>query len=234
MISERLKYRNSEKILFIITICVFLVIISILTVASNSIKISESENIAASSASVELFMDQELNVPETKVLLAISGWVDVPGGSSEQDNTYQVYYDCLKKYFRNPGTDLSADGSLAIDELVSSSNEIIALENEVQFCKMSFDAREVIIHLLKQIYEISGLKLVMSESGSIDKITDLSGNIVYQKENRLLQSGFRIDAVIITLAFILSLFGICIIISRKNQIIVKGGDYDGFDEKEFA
>lgn len=235
MITEIVKYHNYRKKLAVITVGMFLIMIAIITVAKISMRSNETKQVVQASSGIGVLPEKELNVPETKVLLSVSGWAGSAETSSEQSSTYQIIYDSLKSHYKSPEVNLSPESALDICELVRSRNEIASLEKETQLSRMSFDAREMVAHLLKRICEISGMKLMINEAGEIERIVDGAGNILYQEENPPLGAGFRLNAAIITLILLVFLFLICIVISNKSQImVVKGRDCDGIDEEEFA
>lgn len=235
MITEMLRYRSYMKKLLFITAVMLLVMIAMIAVTKRNIKTDSIETFHTGLADTELLTKPELNVPETKVLLSISDWADATGTSSDQRGTYQIIYHCLREHYESPGVDISADSAVVILEMVSSRNEIVNMERETQLNRMSFDAREMVMHLLKKICEVSGLKLMMNESGDIEKITDTAGHIIYQKENLDSETGFQLGTVFIILTLLVFLFVICIFISKKSQImVVKGRGYHGIDEEEYA
>lgn len=235
MITEIVKYHNYRKKLAVITAGIFLVMIAIITVAKISMRSYSTKHVTAATSGTGLLLEKELNVPETKVLLSVSGWAGLAEASSEQGSTHQIIYNSLKAHYESPEVELSPESALDICELVSSRNDIVSLEKETQISRMSYDAREMVIHLLKRICEISGMKLMINDAGNIEKIVDGTGHIIYQEENPPIGVGFRLNAVIITLVLLVFLLIISIVISKKSQImVVKGGDYDGIDEEEFA
>ena len=99
---------------------------------------------------------------------------------------------------------------------------------------MSIEGRKFIIHIYEEIYNLCGLNITFDAESNIEKIVDQSGAVIYQNTGAQSQPQIHIDALIITSTFILVLITLCFIIARKNQLFIKGGRYDGFDEKEYA
>ena len=235
MESDNKKNQNKLTMPLIITISILIAIVSIVIIARGSLKTNEWKSIPTISSNIVLVEDNGLNESEKRVLTILSDWIELPNNPLDKDNdTYTIYLNYLKEYLSSSEVELSTYKALEMEDLIKSRNEIMYLEKESDINKMSFDGREVTIYIFEQIYELCGLKLVFGTERDIEQIADLSGNVIYLKANPLQQTGFQVDALVITLTSILTLFGICIIIAKKNQLFVKGVRYDGFDEKEFA
>ena len=105
------------------------------------------------------------------------------------------------------------------------------LENGRGIDEMSFDGREVAIHILQKIYGLSGLRLGISPDGTIEQIISSTGKIYYENNIGGLEE-FRIDSLIVILMVLIMLLSVCIIITKRNQLFVKGGEY--LNEKGIA
>lgn len=235
MDSDSKKYDNKQAILTIMTTCVMLAIISIVTIARGSMKTKEPESVPSMSSYIELPQDYGLNISERRVLMMLSDWKELHNETVDlENNTNVVYFNYLKEYLRRSEVVLSTDKAREIEDLIRGRNTIMHREKESDVKKMSIDGRKVTIYIFKQIYKLCGLKLAFSSDKDIEQIVDMSGNVIYLKTAPLLQSKIQYNVLAITLTLILTLFGTCIIIARKNQLFIRGGRYYGFNEKEFT
>ncbi len=226
---------NKRFIPLIMTIIVMIFIVCIMGVAKLSLKINKEKSVPTTSVKIELMNEVGLNVSEMKVLVNLAGLLKISDNIEGEDNRIQsIYYNYLSKYFSSSGVELSTNAADKIQELIKDSDTLNRIEKENDIDRMSFDGREVAIYILKQIYELSGLKLVINIEGYIEQIADQSGNIIYQTNNPQGQMGFQVNALIIILTIILTLFSICFIIAKRNQLFKKGVEYDGFNEKGIA
>ncbi|HKL98318.1 MAG TPA: hypothetical protein VJZ06_00260 [Mobilitalea sp.] len=235
MDSDIKKYDNKQAILTIMTTCIMIAIISIVTIARGSMKAKELESVPTMSSYIELTQDNGLNISEKRVLMMLSDWKELHNKSMDlENNTNEVYFNYLKEYLRKSEVVLSTDKAHEIEDLIKGRNTIIHREKESDIKKMSIDGRKVTIYIFKQIYKLCGLKLAFSSERDIEQIVDMSGNVIYLKTGPLLQSEIQFDVLVITLTLILTLFGICIFIAKKNQLFIRSGRYYGFNEKEFT
>jgi hypothetical protein len=235
VVSKIKKKRNIKSMPLIMTITVMITIVSIVGIAKESVRFHEFNNNQKIPANVETLTDKQFNQSELSVLLLLSKWIIDPEYPVDmENNTYIIYFNNLKKYFSRSDVNLSSQKALEIKDLVNERNKIVCLEDENNITHMSFDGQRVAIYILKRIYDLSGLKLLISEEGDISQITDIAGNNIYQKKAQIGQEGYQLDTLFITLSVLFVLLIICIVITRKNQLFVKGGRYNGYDKKEFA
>jgi hypothetical protein len=179
-------------------------------------------------------VDYQFNQAEMDILLQLVEAPRVTNISSDGINRFTVYISNLSKYFSSSGVSLSKEKAAEIQKLIQGRNDLLSLENVNDINKMSLDGRKLIIYIYEKIYELSGLYITFDAEYSIEKIESQYGDILYLNSTSEKQPVFRVEVLVITLSFILSLVTLCFIIAKKNQIIVKGGSYDGFDEKEYA
>jgi hypothetical protein len=162
-------------------------------------------------------------------------WIQVPDQSKDNKNDIDtLYFKYLKEYLSSSGIDLDNGKADEIEDLIISRNKIMDLENADNLQEMSYDGSKITIYIYQQIYKLCGLELTFDTKTDIAQIVNPSGGVIYQKNNPVKQSGFHVDALVITLSSLILLFGICMVITRKNKLFIKGGRYDGFDEKKYA
>lgn len=221
--------------LVIVTISIIAAVLGIIGIGRESIKTREWKNIPVISRRIKLYEDHGLNESERRILSMLSDNSKLPNPSEgEENNTYEIYFNCLKKYLSNSAVDLSNTKANEISNLIIGRNKIALLEQEFNISKMSLDGRIVSQYIYEKIYQLCGLKLVINSNMDIEQITDESSNILYQKTNLSKNSLLQVDALVITLLCIVILLSIGVIITKKKNLFVKGGIIDGFDEKEYA
>lgn len=111
---------------------------------------------------------------------------------------------------------------------------IANLEKKNDIQQMSIDGREIAISLIENIYEEYGVNITFGIDGLIQNIEDNEGNTIYKSVNKSFGIDIQIINLIIVLSIIILLFGLSIILTRKNKIFVKDGDFNGLDEKKYA
>jgi hypothetical protein len=145
-----------------------------------------------------------------------------------------IFYTTLQEYLSSSEVFLTSNQAIQIENNLIDLQEIMNSEGETEFTKMSLEGKKVAIFLAEQIYELCNLKLELNMEGNIEKISDNSGNIIYENGAPISQLGIQINLLIITLTSMATLISICIIIAKKNQLFMKEVGYDGFDEERFA
>ncbi|MDF2537580.1 MAG: hypothetical protein K0S76_601 [Herbinix sp.] len=227
--------KKQSRMTLILTIINMFIIIGIICVAKGRLGSIEPNSVEAMSRNIVLNEENGLNSSEIRILTMLADWIEFPDQPTEQaEYLYITYFTYIKNHYSNPNVELNTNSAIDIEKLIRNRNQTIYLEKESDIHKMSIDGREITIYLLKKIYELSGLELIMNDEGNINQIAEVSGRVLFQNKNPLETSGFRLEAFIITLILLLVLFSVCIVIAKKKQLYVKGGKYDGFDEKKFA
>lgn len=215
-----------------ITMVIVIFIFCIMGVARWSLTTGMETEVQAAQDMAVLKQDTGLNEAEVKVLYQLSQLIgDLDKEVSEGEITEDIYYDCLRKHFRANGMSLSNAAAEEINKLIRDSRKLLLLEEGRPLCEMSLDGREVAIHLYKKIYQFSELKLDIKPDGSIEQIVSQSGKQYYEN-NRPAQGELRVEPLIFILMILITLLGICIIITKRNQLFIKSGEY--MHEKRIA
>lgn len=207
----------------LILICTLIAILCIPVVARGSIN-TKAMSIPTLAGYTKLIDDNGINESERIVLNMLN--------SISSDNVIYVQY--LNEYLSNSKVDLAREDAYEAIDKIEDMIAIMNLEKKSNIEEMSLDGRGVFILLSEQIYKICGLKLVHNIQGDIVKISDAADNFLYVNDNTNNEVSFHPYVLVIILLVLAVLLGICIIITRKNQLYVKDGGYDGFIEKGFA
>ncbi len=154
--------------------------------------------------------------------------------NTETGNVEYLFYHCLKNYFIRDDYKPDKVALMKLENLIQARDDIFMLEQAVELSKMSLDARDLMIYIDKQIYELCGLSVTFTADNQIEQIRDTSGSILYQVDEQSLQSTFQLKALLVVMLVNSVLMAICIAISRKNKLFIKDVDFGGFDEKEYA
>jgi hypothetical protein len=134
--------------------------------------------------------------------------------------TEYLYYGYLKDYFGNQDYKPGKTDLMELENLIQAKEDIFRLEHEANLDKMSLDARNLMLYIDQQIYDICGLTITFTTDSQIKQIREASGRILYQLAEQPQQSMFHMGALIIVMIIILVLLGICIAVSRKNRLFV--------------
>ena len=224
---------NKRILSTLISICILFLIVCI-EARTGSLSINDEISIPVQSNILGVYNDSELNENEKIVLDLLTGINLGNRPLIEKNPDYKLYVEYLKAKFSTSEIDLSVSEADQIIDKIIDMNKIMNLEHEGSINNMSLDGRELSIKLSEQIYGLCGLDLIYDVQGNINLISEQSGDIIYINENYNRQKGFQINALMITLLIMIILFGICVIIAKKNQLLKKGGIYDGFNEEGFA
>ena len=208
-----------------ITMIIMVFIISIMGVARWSLITGTETEVQAVADMAVLKPDADLNEAEAQVLYQLSQLIGDTGREvSNGMITENIYYDCLSEHYRAYGMNLSTAVADKINRLIRDGKKLLLLEEGRQLGEMSLDGREVAIHIFKEIYRSSGLKLGIQPDGTIEQIVSQSGK-QYYINNKSLQEEFRIETLIFILMVLITLLGTCIIIAKRKQLFVKSGEY---------
>ncbi len=220
--------------LSLLFVCMLLLMVCIEAAAGSS-DTKDEISISAISGNMEILKDDELNESEKIILNMLTGNVQIKDTRQfAEDNEYAVYIKYLHNYLGSPGVTLSSSKAYEVLNKIIELNAIMDIEQEISFSKMSVDGKELAINLSKEIYDVCGLKLTYDIQGNINQIIDKSGRFIYLSEITVQDAGIRLDALMITLAVIMILLGLCIIIARKNQLFMKDVILDEFKEEGFV
>jgi hypothetical protein len=219
----------------VLTIGLLIVMTCFISIVKGVIHNSHEEvSIPALSSNYVISDNVEINTSEQAILTMLSSVLTLSEQTEQRNDSNGLYYKTLQEFLSSEGVDLTTIQARNLKEKIIDMQEIINYEGQTDFSKMSLDGRSVITYISKEIYELCGLGLLLDGEGEIEKISDLSGNILYIKAVPASLNDFQIEALVITLSFIIILFSICYIISKKNQLFNKEVKYDGFDEERFA
>lgn len=226
--------RRRRVLLPILTILIFLVIIGTAGITRVNLKVN-SLRTPAKPSSISSNEDFKLYITESILLSALVENKQVFGSPLEEDNgTFSIFISQLIHYVGTKGSGVTISGSELLEEKIIELISIMNIEKESDFTKMSLDGRAVAIDIATQIYELCGLRLITSMEGRIEKILDDTGNVLFTNINSKPSYNFQPTVLVITFAVILTLFGINLMIGKKNNLYQKDVRYDEFDEKRFA
>lgn len=217
----RLKSKTGRMVLFM-TLSVLIIMAGVMGVARFSLKLNRTSKDLAASKTITIEDKTGLNELEADLLLKLA---DSTG------NTPALLY--LMQYYRNNELKLSKEDVSRMNELIKDLEELIHLEGHSQVTEMSLDGREVYFYILVQVYEMSGLKVIISNDSNIEQVSDRTGSILYQDSTQQ-QNVFQVGTLIITVCAILVMISICFTIARRNQLFGKDVDYHGVKEKRVA
>lgn len=150
-------------------------------------------------------------------------------------STYYIYINYLKNHLYNDAVKLKPWQYEQVKDKVAELVNVMKLEAETDFTKMSLDGKAVAINIAKEIYEICGLEIDFNRKGDIESIYDQTGNMIMYRNDRLIDYQFNMLFLIITLSIVTLLLGIAYFVTRKNSNYYREGVmYDGFDAKRYA
>jgi hypothetical protein len=194
----------------------------------------EDVSIPVFSNNIIITDEKDLNSSEQEVLSLLSNCSMLPEYNNQVNSMDSIFYKTLQDYISSSEGFLTSNQALQIESNLIDLQEILNSEGETDFTKMSLEGKKVAIFIAEQIYELCNLKLELNMEGNIEKISDDSGNIIYENGAPVSQLGIQINLLIITLTSMATLLSICIVIAKKNQLFIKEVRYDGFDEERFA
>lgn len=220
----------------LMTMAAMLVIVSIIGVARFSLKVGGISVEKDSAQTVTINDRTGLNEGEIKILknLAVSmrlteARMNVKGNR----DTFSLYYGYLEKHYRSTEFQMDNETAVQMNELIDDMNELILLEKQYRISDMTLDGREVAVHILGRIYELSGLELVIDNEGNIEQISDLADSVLYRNTQQE-PTDFRYDTLILIVTVVLVMISICFNIARRNRLFEKGGEFGGIKEKRIA
>lgn len=142
----------------------------------------------------------------------------------EEIQNYMLQFDKGKNH----------DFKLFLDYNMMDLQEIMEIEQKECFRDMSLDARIPAMKLLSKLCEQYGIQITYDLKGDIVRIGDLSGADIYEVEMMQDKQKIRLEILALTLLVILCFITICIYITKKKQLLIKDGIYDGYKKEGFA
>lgn len=213
-----------------LVVCILFSIVCILVIARVSIATKEKVSVQAFTHK-ELIKDEKLNDSENTIINMLSSVTYATGSQSKVlhqiDPNYVAY---LSKYLESSKGELEEKKAEQIVDMLKDLVQVMNLEDKSGMKEMSLDGREITLHMIEQIYELSGLTLQHNIQGDILRITDSTGNNLYLNKNLIQGEYLNINAILIILSVMIVLFCVCITISKKNQLFKKDEIYE-FEEK---
>lgn len=150
-------------------------------------------------------------------------------------STYYIYTNYLNNHLHNETVKLSPWQYGQVKDKVTELVDVMKLEAETDFRKMSLDGKAVAINIAKEIYDICGLTIEFNRRGDIERIYDQTGNVIVYRNDLLIDYQFNMLFLIITLSIVTLLLGLAYYVTRKNSNHYREGVmYDGFDAKRYA
>jgi hypothetical protein len=178
--------------------------------------------------------NSELNTSERRILLMLHDINPMLNPTEQNETMYSIYYTTLRDYFSNMEVDIKTSLALQVEDQIRDLQELVKIENVSDIMQMSLDGRNIAITITEQIYKLCGLKLEFSLEGYIATISNTLGNRIYTYTSPSNQEYLHIEAFLITISIIGTLFCLCLLFAKKNNLFIKDVIYDGFDEERFA
>lgn len=218
-----------------LTIGLFIALFSFIIITRVLIHRSNEEiSIPAQSKNISISENSDLNQSEVTILSMLWKVLDLSNQKEQGEASNLLYYRVLEEHFSNDDVNMNSSQALDMKDKIDDMREIINSERQTDISNMSLDGRKIAIYIVKQVYAICGLQLDLTMEGNIEKITNQSGNTIFQKTVPTNHEVFQMNALIITIVLALTLFSICFLIAKKNQLFNKDVIYDEFDEERFA
>jgi hypothetical protein len=232
---KRVKYLNNS-VLMGITIIVIFAVVCVIAISRKSMEKRSDEAAAVFSAQNGPDFEGAYNETELQILklLADSPRLTNSIGSGLDNSWSLTHYYTLADYFNRCDIILNSHDVDRIGKLIRGETEILQFETVPDLNRISLDGRKFILYIYEEIYNLCGLNITFDSENNIGKITEENGVVIYQRNVDKNQQVLHPEALFITVFLIISLTALCFIIAKKNQLFIKGGRYDGFDEKEYA
>jgi hypothetical protein len=232
--SERNKDQYYLSALVLMTIIVLVAITGVVTISKKSIEIINSVEQSDNSRRFDFASNQNLNTYEMRILNLLSRAHGEGDSTESNDQLDDIYLYSLEQHFNTSKMNLTHSQANEIEALIQGKSELVRYEMDKDINQMSLEGRNLILYMDREIYQLCGLRITFDTDNTIDKITEQSGNIVYEKQQSSQPIKVHLEILIIVLALILSLIVLCMVFAKKKQLFIKGGRFNGFDEKEYA
>ncbi len=167
--------------------------------------------------------DLEMNLPAILRMIGIK----------DDTKDHEVVYRILANDFKHKAVNMSTEELQQVHSKIIDLQEIIGQEATDEFNDMSLEGRRLIVYITQEVFELYGYRVTLGLDGNIEKISELSGKIVYSK-TRVTHSELHIKGLVFILSFVLLALLICILIAKKKQLFKKDVRYDGLNKKRFA
>ncbi|HWT76050.1 MAG TPA: hypothetical protein VN258_15210 [Mobilitalea sp.] len=224
--------RKREIVLPVITILIMLIIVLMAGITRVFVREDKSD---ITIGSITSYQDAKLYMSEIQILtMLMKTEEDMINQKNLKNDTYDIYTSNLKSYLSKSHLDINAaDFDLLKDKIVELT-DIMNIEQECDFTKMSIDGRAVATDIAKQIYKICGLNLLTNMQGNIVKITDQSDNIIYSAKGEQPGYHLQIPILIVVLCVLVSLLVFLLVVVRKHKLFYKEVNFDEFNEERYA
>lgn len=229
--------RNNKYIACLLSLGILIAIISIGVAARKSISIYKQDSIPVISQKLIYndVNDTDYNTDNTDGVITS---MQLSESSYKQlyTDTYNLgsYLAHLQDYIGASDIHLDVDNEMKKEHLLHELMIIANLEKKNNIQHMSIDGREMATSLIKNIYQVYGIDITFGMDGEIQSVEDNAGNLLYRNTDRTIELEFQVIHLAIVVCIVLLLFGISILLTRKNKIFIKEGDFNGLDEKKYA
>jgi hypothetical protein len=228
-------FLENRTLLPILTTCILILIVSFVSVTKVVISQKQVEiNIPPMLNSDFESGNSELNTSERKILSMLHDINPTLHLSEQIETMYTIYYATLRDYFSNMEVDINTYLANKVENKIADLQELMSIENVDDITRMSLDGRNIAITITEQIYKLCGLKIEYSLEGHIGTISNIEGKTIYTYTSPSSQEYLHIEAFLITISIIVTLFCLCLLFAKKNNLFIKDVIYDGFDEERFA
>jgi hypothetical protein len=154
--------------------------------------------------------------------------------SLQEDNSnHETVYNLLLEEAHDNSLNFTEDDLSRLHNKMLDLQEVLRLEKVSEFKDMSLEGRKLIIYIVRDILRLYGYHLTVNLDGDIEKISDLSGVLVYSK-TQLNFSEIQFKGLVFVLSFVFLALLICILIAKKKQLFEKDVRYDGLNKKRYA
>lgn len=210
---------SKEKIPPLMTICIILIVVCITVITRGSLNSNDEKSIPAIAVNTE----------------TLAGDMQFNQGLVQQNMPIALMeFQYLKNYLHSNQVSLTKDQLNEFTVKITCINAIMDREKASDISQLSLDARELIVLITEQTYDLFGLKLSHNIHGDILRISDKNGLTIFVNHILANQVSFQLKILIIAVVALLILLFICLVIAKKNQLFMKDGVYSGLHEKKFA
>jgi len=224
--------RKSLAVLISMTVLTLLAIILLAALVRMDIK---AEARKAASYKLLYAADENYDRSELVILSMLEGMPLLYNSKGGEEAYWSLeHINLLAKYFEEKDVLIDDELMQKLYSYIQGSHEILKFEEEMDLDKISLDSKRMIMLLYKDIFELFGLKISYGMSNDIEAVFTEDGHALYQRVSEEAGMPIHMEALMLTVLLIMMLTFMYILIVRKKSQIIRNGDYNGYDEKEYA
>ncbi|MFV0343659.1 MAG: hypothetical protein ACK5JH_12365 [Anaerocolumna sp.] len=205
-----------------------------ITIASAILAGSIGENKSISGKTLEVFakaVTKEEAITQTKPMILSIIESNISNISQKDGESIRLG---VQTHMSRYDKEQNQEFKVLLDNKLIDLEEIMTMEQSKSFQDMSLEARIPATKMLSDICKEYGIDITYDLNGNIVTLSGLSGESIYKNDIVKEYQGMRVDVLIGTLAATISLIVICIYITKKKQLFLKDGMYDGYNKEGFA